>query len=456
MPSPAPQSLKQRVLRAGGWSFAGYGVSLAIRIGSNLVMTRLLAPEMFGVMAIALSVTVILSLMSDIGLRQNIVQSRRGDDPVFLDTAWVFQILRGFGLWLAALGLSIALHLANVNGLVPEKSVYSSPLLPFVIAVSSLSAIINGFRSTKWATAYRRFDQKRIMQIELIAQAIGTVIMMAIGAATHSIWALVAGGLIVTLITTVLSHTWMSGHPNGFHWDTKAFLDLLEFGKWVFVSSFVGVLHSIGDNVVLGTFFEAETLGFFVIAGLVVGAIPGGLGRFLVMVGMPALSEINRNDPARLREVFYRLRVPADLLLLFLMGLLMSAGQLVIDLLYDPRYAAAGGFVQVFAVSLFAGRLGFSSQLYLAVGIPRYVMVLNLVAFISLYTVVPTMYFLGGIQGAIWGAALNGLACLPFVYYYNLKLHVFDLRRELVVLLAIPVGFAFGFACVFAYNLIWG
>jgi O-antigen/teichoic acid export membrane protein len=95
MSDPERPTLKQRALRAGGWSIAGYGLSQTIRLGSNLVMTRLLAPEMFGVIAIAMMVTVILSMLSDIGLRQNIVQSRRGDDPAFLDTAWVVQVVRG-------------------------------------------------------------------------------------------------------------------------------------------------------------------------------------------------------------------------------------------------------------------------------------------------------------------------------------------------------------------------
>ncbi len=430
----------------------GYGLSQAIRLGSNLIMTRLLAPEMFGVMAIALSVTAVLSLLSDIGLRQNIVQSRRGDDPPFLDTAWVFQILRGIVLWLGALGLSAVLYVAILKGMLPATSVFSSPVLPFVIAISSLSAVLTGFRSTKWATAYRRFDQKRIMQIELIAQIIGTVAMVVFGAAGGSIWALVAGGLVVALVTTVLSHTWMSGHANSFRWETKAFQELLEFGKWVFVSSFIGVITSIGDTLLLGSFFQANTLGIFVIAGLIVGAIPGGLGRFFAMVSMPALSEINRNDPARLCEVFYKFRVPADLLLLFLMGLLMSAGQLAIDLLYDPRYSAAGGIVQIIAVALFAGRYGLSTQLYLAVGLPRYVMILNIVQVLSLYSVVPTMYYLGGMQAAIWGVALNGLISVPFVFYFNSKLGVIDLRREIIVLVAIPVGFV----CGSALNLLRG
>lgn len=95
------------MLRAGSWSAIGHGLGQALRLCSNLIMTRLLVPEMFGIMAIATMVTMILGMLSDIGLRQNIIQSKRGEDPVFLNTAWVVQIIRGFALWLMAVMLSL-------------------------------------------------------------------------------------------------------------------------------------------------------------------------------------------------------------------------------------------------------------------------------------------------------------------------------------------------------------
>ena len=98
MPIPDRISLKKRVLTAGVWSLAGYGLSAAIRFGTNLLMTRLLVPEMFGVMSIATVVMVGLAMFSDVGLRQNVIQSKRGSESAFLNTAWIIQIFRGIVL----------------------------------------------------------------------------------------------------------------------------------------------------------------------------------------------------------------------------------------------------------------------------------------------------------------------------------------------------------------------
>jgi len=441
-----PSTLKQRALRAGGWNFAGYGLSQAIRLGGNLVITRLLVPEMFGVMAIATMVTVILGMMSDIGLRHNIIQSRRGDDPDFLDTAWVVQIVRGIALWLVALLLSAALYFANVGGILPAKSVYASPLLPLVIALNSFGAVILGFQSTSIATAHRSFDQKRLVQIELLGQIVGAAAMIGIGVATRSIWAIVAGGLVGSLTTTVLSHTWLGGHRNRFRWDKTSLRELTSFGKWLFVSSTMTVLAFNGDRLLLGGFVDEEILGLYSIAALLVGAIEGGLGKPLGAISLPALSETARNDPSRLGEVYYKLRVPADLVLLFLAGLLFATGQLVIDILYDPRYSAAGWMLQILALSLIAARYAVAYQIYLAVGKPRYLAIINAVRCASLFALVPSLYYFAGTKAAIWGIALHGLATAPFVHGFNARLGLNDFRRELMVLVALPAGFLCGSA----------
>src|SRR5690242_3160796 len=142
-------SLRQRVLRAGTWTLASHAFSLALRFGSNLLMTRLLVPDMFGVMAIATVIMVGLEMFSDLGLRPNIVQSRRGSDPAFLNTAWSVQIIRGLCLWAAALLIALLVVLAKGLGMTPEQSVYADPRLPHVMAILSFTAVIFGFGSTK-------------------------------------------------------------------------------------------------------------------------------------------------------------------------------------------------------------------------------------------------------------------------------------------------------------------
>lgn len=159
-------------------------------------MTRLLVPQMFGVMAIAMMVITGLHMFSDIGLRQNIIQSSRGADSNFLNTAWTVQITRGLLLWLLALCISLLIFIADHIGLAPKTSVYSDPILPCVIAAVSISAVISGLQSTKFSEASRHLALGRITQIQIAAQVVGFICMIAWALIDRSIWALVAEAFV--------------------------------------------------------------------------------------------------------------------------------------------------------------------------------------------------------------------------------------------------------------------
>ena len=80
------KTLKQRTVHSGSWVILGHFISQILRLGSNLIITRLLVPEMFGVMAIVTVLIAGSTMFSDIGLLQNIVHSKRGEERVYLNT----------------------------------------------------------------------------------------------------------------------------------------------------------------------------------------------------------------------------------------------------------------------------------------------------------------------------------------------------------------------------------
>ena len=162
MHPPSQISLKQRVLNASIWSLAGYGCNQVLRFGSNLLMTRLLVPEMFGVMAIAWVVMTGLAMFSDLGLKPNVVQSKRGSDPVFLNTILGNpNFSRVTSVVLCAHRESAHSYFANHIGMVPAGSVYADPKLPFVVAILSITAVAGGFESTKLLQASRNMSLNR-------------------------------------------------------------------------------------------------------------------------------------------------------------------------------------------------------------------------------------------------------------------------------------------------------
>lgn len=444
MPDSAPISLKRLVFNASAWSLAGYGISMAIRLGSNLIMTRLLSPHMFGVMAIATIILIGLAMFSDLGLRQNIVQSRRGNDPAFLNTAWSIQILRGAVLWVFAAGTSLVLIVANRMGVVPPDSVYASPILPHVITVVSVGIIVGGFTSTKWSEANRNLSLGRITRIEIISQIVGLLCMLAWVYFDRSIWALVAGNLSATILRVSLSHLWLRGHSNRWHWDKLAVTEIFSFGKWIFVSSILGFLVSNSDRLLLGAMVDSNALGVYVIAFLIYSSVEQILVRIIGDVSFPTLSRIVRERPHDLSKSYYRLHAVISSIAYFCAGVLMISGQPLVGILYDSRYAQAGWMLEILAAALLTLPFQMAVQCFLALGKPKIYSNILAVRLATLVAAMPLGFHLAGLEGALWGLVICQFTTAAATVAYSVKIGFFHWQRELPPLLVFFLGIATG------------
>jgi hypothetical protein len=104
-----------------------------------------------------------LAMFSDIGIGPSIIQSKRGEEPRFLNTAWTVQVVRGFFLWGASLALAGW-----------YASTYEQPELGARSRPAALSAAISGFNSTRFFTSGRRITLARVTIIDFIGQLIGS------------------------------------------------------------------------------------------------------------------------------------------------------------------------------------------------------------------------------------------------------------------------------------------
>jgi O-antigen/teichoic acid export membrane protein len=437
-------TLKQRVLNAGLWSLAGFASNMVIRFGSNLLMTRLLMPESFGVMSIASTVVIGLTMFSDLGLRQFIVQSKRGNDPSYLNTAWAIQILRGVVLWFISITISLVIVALGRAGLISGDSVYASPILPPVIAVLCFSAVISGFASTRLLEASRDLSLGPLTRIEIVAQIIGLVCMFAWVWIDRSIWALVAGGISATFARALLSHFSLPGLRNRWQWDRSAALEILHFGKWIFLSSILGFLVNSGDQLLLGGLVNSTVLGLYVIASLYVSAVDGILSKLMGDVSLPAFSEVVRERPADLKQHYYRFHRIIAAIAYFFSGFLMAFGQSLIGLLYDNRYESSGHILEIIAAILLTIPFRLVTQSFLALGMPKLQSHVILIRLISLMIFTPVGFYLAGLVGALSGIVFSHFSYIPIIISYNLKHKLFDLKKELYVLVLAPAGFSVG------------
>jgi len=429
-------SLKSRVIKSGSWVMVGYVLSQVLRLGSNLILTRLLYPEAFGLMVIVNALYIGLNMVSDIGIQQSIVRSRNGDSPLFLNTAWVVQILRGVLICLITLMVAYLLFLSTEAGWVSDGSVYADPQLPWMLSVFAISALVQGLTSTKISSMLRILNLKRLTMIDLLSQLMALMFMLALAMVYHTVWALVAGAFVATLTRTVLSHIWIDGFGNKVEWDRDYFSELFHFGKWMFLASILGFLALNGDRLLLGGLVSAQLLGIYSVAFLLMNSVSELFVSIIGKVAFSAIGEVSRSRPERLQSMVSKFQLLSDLLLFSAAAFLFTLGDELVKILYDERYYEAGDILGVISLGLIAMRLIVVRQCAVAIGNTRFVFLSSIPQVAALFAGVPVAFYQFGFDGALYAIVLSQFLAWPVLMHYKLKHHLIDWRFEF---LGIPV-----------------
>ena len=440
-------ALRKLVIRGSALEMIGYGSAQIIRFISNLILSRLLFPEAFGLSALVTIMNQGLIMLSDVGLPTVIVQSPRGDDIKFLNTAFTWQAVRSVLLYVGAVALAW-----------PMALLMHEPSLTLLIPVGSISVLLMGVRSTAYFTLRRQLRLGPLLFLELGSQIGAVALMIPWAMISPSVWTLIGGMVMSSVITGFGSHLIKVGYRNRFEWDKDSAKDMLEFGKWIAGSSILTFASQQGDRLLLGRFMGAGPLGVYSIAVFLSGALGEAISRITTGVFFPAYSRVNNDEPHRLREVFYRTRLASDAIILPALGGLAILGPWVVSLLYDTRYQAAGWMLRVLSIRVALSCMVWPLQFCLfALGHARYGFYLNLARVVTLAIGVPIGYHVAGVPGLVWAVTVSEIPALVVCYVGFGRAKLLSVLHELRAPAFYAGGLALGFLVLMALEALgWG
>jgi O-antigen/teichoic acid export membrane protein len=403
-------SVKQLAVRGAVWTIASYGLSLVLRLGSNLILTRLLVPEMFGLMGLVYVFITALHLFSDLGIGQTLIQNKRGEELDFINTAWTLQVYRGLILWFFTLLLAW-----------PLAQLYQEPQFIWLIPVVGFGTVISGFNSTSVFTLNRNMALGKLAIYELAGQVVGIVVMIVWAWFNPTIWAILVGSFASQILQLVWSHYLNSGVPHRLIWNQEVVKEIFSFGKWIFVSTALTFFAEQADRLILGKLLTFEMLGVYGVA-LTLADLPRALTLALSgKVMFPAISKLTDQPREILRAKVLKNREP--LLIVLAVGLtgLVCFGDIAIKIMYDERYINAAWMLPILALGIWPRVLcntGIEPILF-AIGKIEYPALGQLVRFLWTGIGLWVGFSTAGLLGAIVAVALNDL-CFYIAISYGL------------------------------------
>jgi len=421
-------SVKKQAVEGTIWTVVGYGGSQVLRLGSNLILTRLLVPELFGLMALVNTFIMGVALFSDIGIRPSIIRSPRWNDPVFLNTAWTLQALRACWIWIGCAILAW-----------PVSQFYNDSRLVWLLPVSALTVLVNGLSSTSMATLSRKLEIGKLTRLEFATQIISLAVTIVWAYITPTVWALIGGNLVSSVVKTAWSHRLEPETSNWFAWEKDSVKEIMSFGTWVFVSTMMTFLASQADRLILGRLFTLQLLGVYTVAFTFADLPRQVVKRISQQVMFPVISKYADLDRSSLRAKILQKRKFLLMGLALMVTVLACFGDLIVEILYDERYQQAGWMLPILAVGLWPLLLSatIDRALY-AIGNPKAVAFGNFLKFLYMITLLPVGDELFGVVGAITVIAFNDLPSYFAVNYglWQEKLTCFrqDLQATILLL----------------------
>ncbi len=301
-----------------------------------LLLARYVAPDAFGLLAMAMVVFELANVFITSGLGVALIRKKVVTD---VDLSTVFYT----NLILSAIAYIILFSTAPYIA-----EFYEQPELTKIIQAMGIVVFINATKLVQVAVLSRTMNFKAQMSAST-SGAIGSG-LISVGAAWLGlgVWSLVLQILSASLITSIVLWVKSTWRPS-LIFSAKSFFEMLRFGKNLLIEGFMEILSQNSYILLIGRFFSAEITGLYFFASRVSSVISSQLTSAIQQATFPALSTLQDDDDSLL----YKYRQIMQLMIFIIapiMALLASLSPLIFELFLDKQWSGAVLYLQLLCI----------------------------------------------------------------------------------------------------------
>jgi len=324
-----------------------------------MVLARLLAPDQFGLMAIVMVAAMALEAFAELGIKQSVIQNKRGAEPDYLNVAWWVQAVRGAGLFLIAI---VAVPLIS--------SFYDKPELLRLLRVSFVTILFRGFVSPRAYVLEKEYKFGRAVFLTQGSPIVGTIITIGLVFIIRNVWALVIGFVAEAAILCLASYFLVPFIPR-FRINREYLGELMKFGRGMLGLPMLTMVSFQADILVLGKVVPNELLGLYsLVANL--AYLPIDLfSQMIAPVLLPAFAQKQDEEDSLCRGILQITRWTA-VTTIPLVALMACCASEMLLLAYGEKYVAAAIPFGILSLQILARNEGaVLGTTYMAVGRPH-------------------------------------------------------------------------------------
>jgi len=352
------ESLSKRIVRGGLWAFSLRIVGRLLGFVRTVILARLLVPEDFGLLGIAMLAINFLETVSQTGFHSALIQ-KKGNAELYFDTAWTVSAIRGTFLFIVLFVSAPAL-----------AAFFNSPQATLIIRVVAISSLLTGLRNVGVVTFQKNLEFNKQFIYDLPGTLIDLIVSVSLAFILRDVWALVWGGLVGNSVRFALSFILHPYRPK-IKFDAAQFRELFGFGKWLLGSSILAFLITQGDNVFVGKMLGVTLLGLYQMAYLLSHLPSSEISYVISQVIYPAYSKMQDDLPS-LREGYLKILHITVFLTAAISALIFALAPDFTAIFLGDKWIAMVPAMQILVVAAFFATISETSGLiFFAVGKPK-------------------------------------------------------------------------------------
>lgn len=284
-------TLRGKVSRGVFWEGGAMLINRGVGFLVSLVLARLLAPEFFGLLAIAMLAINSLVFLQELGFSSALIY-RQSDMEAAANTAHWTVIASSIVLYMVAFILAPLV-----------AQFFRNPEVTPVLRVLALTIVISSLSRVPYTLLFKDLDFRKKVIPEFVGSLVGNVGAVLLALAGWNIWALVAGELINSSVTTIVMFVVSPWRPR-LQFEVKLFKELFGYGKHIAASQVLIFGVTNVDDLFVGRMLGGAALGYYGMAYSVSNTPATNITRLVTRVTFPAFSQM-QTDAARMRKAYF-------------------------------------------------------------------------------------------------------------------------------------------------------
>jgi len=393
-------SLSKRAANAGFWAFLLAITIRILRTARAFLLARLIAPDDWGLMGIALLVVEMITSFSQTGITAALIQRKEKLDKAEFDTAWTIEAIRGLALTV------IVILAAPVAGVL-----FNNPEATNLLRVMAIGLAIKGVANTAVVNFDRDLQFQRRFVYRTMPHLVEFIVAVILALILRNAWAM-AFGWLAGVTTYTVSSFLVHGHRPRLRFVLAEARQMLAFGRWIFGSRMLmyGLLHL--DDLVVARIGGAASLAFYQMSYTMSQLAASEITNVTYTVAFPTYSSL-QDEPERLSKAYLRTVQLVSLLSFPLtLGIWFIGPEFVDTILgiqWRPLLPALGILL---GLGLIRAITGAAEPLLHGIGRPAVITRNRALQLAILAALIYPLTTRWGIQGAAWATAIGGVTSI--------------------------------------------